>query len=69
MKEALKDKEDRKRKCNIYLIGESERGKRKNRGETIFKGTMDEIIFELMKDISLHIHKAKHISSQLYIIV
>ena len=44
-------------------------GNGKNRGETIFKGIMDEMIFELMKVISFHIHKVKHTSSQLYTIV
>ena len=57
------------RESITHLIGESERGNGKNRGETIFKGIVDEMIFELMKVISFHIHKVKHISSQLYTIV
>lgn len=42
MKETLKDNKTRKRKYNIYLIRKSERGSKKNTGETIFKRMMDE---------------------------
>lgn len=58
MKETFRDKEDKKKRCHVYLIGQPDRWKRENQGETIFKVMGAVIDFEFMKDTYLHIHKA-----------